>query len=49
MLAIGTPEQLAKVPESHTGRFLAEILSMPRAEIPAPAKARKPRAKALAR
>lgn len=38
VLATGTPEHLATVPESHTGRFLAEILSMPRGEIPAPAK-----------
>ncbi|MFC5501637.1 excinuclease ABC subunit UvrA [Lysinimonas soli] len=26
VLATGSPEQLAKVPESHTGRFLAELL-----------------------
>ncbi|WP_370454059.1 excinuclease ABC subunit UvrA [Frondihabitans sp. PhB188] len=51
VLATGTPEHLAAVPESHTGRFLAEILSIPRGEIPAPAKvrARAPRAKALAK
>lgn len=24
----GTPEQVAKVPESHTGRFLREILNV---------------------
>ena len=27
LIASGTPEELAKVPESHTGRFLAPILS----------------------
>jgi excinuclease ABC subunit A len=27
VLATGTPEQLAGVPESHTGRFLAEVLA----------------------
>jgi excinuclease ABC subunit A len=26
VLATGTPEQIAEAPESHTGRFLAEIL-----------------------
>ncbi len=26
ILATGTPEQVARVPESHTGRFLAEVL-----------------------
>ncbi|RKR74142.1 excinuclease ABC subunit A [Frondihabitans australicus] len=52
VIAAGTPEHLSSVPESHTGRFLHEILSMPRAEIPAPAKARskgRPRQKAMAR
>ncbi|GAA2181716.1 excinuclease ABC subunit UvrA [Leucobacter tardus] len=27
ILATGTPEQVAKLPESHTGRFLAEVLN----------------------
>jgi excinuclease ABC subunit A len=27
LVAMGTPEQVAHVPESHTGRFLQEILS----------------------
>jgi excinuclease ABC subunit A len=27
VVAMGTPEQLAHVPGSHTGRFLQEILS----------------------
>jgi excinuclease ABC subunit A len=26
VIAVGTPEQLARVKESHTGRFLAELL-----------------------
>src|SRR5205823_3948098 len=30
VVAIGTPEALAKVPESHTGRFLANILGSAR-------------------
>ena len=28
IVATGTPEQVAKVPESHTGRFLREILNV---------------------
>ncbi len=28
IVATGTPEQVATVPESHTGRFLAEILEV---------------------
>ena len=31
VVAYGTPEQVAKVPESHTGRFLAPILERDRA------------------
>jgi len=31
VLATGTPEQIARVEESHTGMFLAEILGVPRA------------------
>jgi excinuclease ABC subunit A len=30
VVAEGTPEQVAKVPESHTGRFLAPILGIDR-------------------
>jgi excinuclease ABC subunit A len=29
-VATGTPEQVAAVPESHTGRFLAEVLGTDR-------------------
>ncbi|WP_298991137.1 excinuclease ABC subunit UvrA [uncultured Pseudokineococcus sp.] len=32
VVAQGTPEQVARVPESHTGRFLAEALGVPREE-----------------
>ena len=28
IVATGTPEQVAKVPESHTGRFLRDILNV---------------------
>ncbi|HEX6974873.1 MAG TPA: excinuclease ABC subunit UvrA, partial [Vicinamibacterales bacterium] len=31
LVAAGTPEQLVKVPESHTGRYLAEVLAVGRA------------------
>ena len=30
IVATGTPEQVARVPESHTGRFLAEVLGTAR-------------------
>jgi excinuclease ABC subunit A len=30
VVAEGTPEQVAKVPESHTGKFLAPILGIAR-------------------
>ena len=30
VIAEGTPEQVAKVPESHTGRFLAPMLGIDR-------------------
>jgi excinuclease ABC subunit A len=36
VVAEGTPEQIAQVPDSHTGRFLAPLLS-PRAAVPAKA------------
>ncbi len=29
IVAQGTPEEIAQVPESHTGRFLARILDLP--------------------
>jgi excinuclease ABC subunit A len=44
IVAEGTPESIAKVPESHTGRFLAQVLDLPEPK----AKTRKP-AKARAR
>jgi excinuclease ABC subunit A len=30
IVTVGTPEQVAKVPESHTGRYLGEVLAMGR-------------------
>ena len=27
IVTVGTPEQVAKVPESHTGRYLGEVLA----------------------
>jgi excinuclease ABC subunit A len=50
VVATGTPEEIAAVPESHTGRFLADILSR-RPAVPAAGKKaapRKPRAKVSA-
>jgi excinuclease ABC subunit A len=32
ILAVGTPEQIAATAASHTGRFLARILALPKAE-----------------
>ena len=29
LVAAGTPEQIAAIPDSHTGRFLAEVLGRP--------------------
>ena len=31
VVAVGTPEEVAQVPESHTGRFLRRVLADPRA------------------
>src|SRR5690606_17063983 len=31
VVAAGTPEEVAQVPESHTGRFLKKVLADPRA------------------
>ena len=27
IVAVGTPEQVAKIPESHTGRYLRDVLA----------------------
>jgi excinuclease ABC subunit A len=51
VVATGTPEEIAAVPESHTGRFLREILTPRPAPAAAPRKKappRKPRAKVSA-
>lgn len=50
VVAEGTPEQIAAVPESHTGKFLRDILPGDFADAPvaAPAKARAPRKRAAA-
>jgi excinuclease ABC subunit A len=41
VVAEGTPEQVARVPASYTGRFLAPYLKRAAATAPAPVKARK--------
>ena len=41
IVAEGTPEDVAQVPGSHTGRFLAPLLPDPAAAKPAPKRARK--------
>ncbi|MFE6054178.1 excinuclease ABC subunit UvrA [Kitasatospora sp. NPDC056446] len=50
VVAEGTPEQIAAVPESHTGKFLRDILPDGFADAPAPAPAKKaaPRKRAAA-
>jgi excinuclease ABC subunit A len=48
VVAEGTPETIAKVPESHTGRFLAGVLDLPAVKPKAKARA-KPKPKARAR
>ncbi|MQS14430.1 excinuclease ABC subunit UvrA [Streptomyces kaniharaensis] len=51
VVAEGTPEQIAAVPESHTGKFLRDILPGDFADapvVPAPARARAPRKRAAA-
>ncbi|MFB7473694.1 excinuclease ABC subunit UvrA [Kitasatospora sp. NPDC056184] len=50
VVAEGTPEEIAAVPESHTGKFLRDILPGDFADAPvkAPAKARAPRKRAAA-
>ena len=51
MVATGTPEDIAAVPDSHTGRFLAGILGPRAGAKSAPRKkpaTRKPRAKVSA-
>ena len=40
----GTPEEVADVPESHTGRFLRPFLAMPDAAVKPARRARRPRA-----
>jgi excinuclease ABC subunit A len=49
LIAAGTPEEVAQVPGSHTGRFLADILPAPKAARAKPAARRtRPRRKATA-
>jgi excinuclease ABC subunit A len=45
MIAHGTPEEVAGVPESHTGTFLAELLLAP---VKSPARSRRPRRRVAA-
>ncbi|MCU1528718.1 MAG: ABC-ATPase UvrA, partial [Frondihabitans sp.] len=46
VLATGTPEHLAKVPESHTGLFLAELLAQKPTDVrPSPARNSSPKKK----
>jgi excinuclease ABC subunit A len=45
VVATGTPEEVAAMPGSHTGRFLRDILAR---RPPGPGKTRKPRAKVSA-
>jgi excinuclease ABC subunit A len=51
VVATGTPEEIAAVPDSHTGRFLADLLGR-RSAAPVPARKkaapRKPRTKVSA-
>ncbi len=49
ILAEGTPEHIAKVAESHTGRFLAPLLGMETMHTPTPAGRAKARKKAATR
>jgi excinuclease ABC subunit A len=49
VIATGTPEQIAKVEDSHTARFLAEVLPVREAKAPKPAARRAaPRRRAAA-
>ena len=41
VIATGTPEQIAKAPDSHTGHFLARLLPGPAVRVPAAAKPRR--------
>jgi excinuclease ABC subunit A len=41
VIAAGTPEQVAATPESHTGRFLVELLE-PSGQQARPARTRRP-------
>jgi excinuclease ABC subunit A len=36
ILATGTPEDIALIPESHTGRFLRDLLPTPSTPLPLP-------------
>jgi excinuclease ABC subunit A len=45
MIAHGTPEEVAGIPESHTGSFLAELLLAP---VKSPARPRRPRRRVAA-
>ena len=42
-IAVGTPEEVAAEPASHTGRFLAEILTPTRPMAQSPTRARRRR------
>jgi excinuclease ABC subunit A len=41
ILGCGTPEEIAAMPQSHTGRFLAPLLGRDQAVAPAPKPGRK--------
>jgi excinuclease ABC subunit A len=47
-IAVGTPEEVAAEPASHTGAFLAELVAPAPAAGRAPGKRRKPRTKLAA-
>ena len=49
VVAEGTPESVAKVSESHTGRFLANVLDLPKPKAAAKPRSRKAATKAPAR
>ncbi|PVY33628.1 excinuclease ABC subunit UvrA [Williamsia muralis] len=49
VVAEGTPEDVAAVPESHTGKFLAEMLKPQTASVPAKPKRKTPARKAAAK
>ncbi len=45
VVGVGTPEEVATVKESYTGRYLAEILARRGSKLAAPKKPAKPKAK----